>query len=95
MRTKGNVRGMARHLFEYINFDQQCIVDFRLYPWADQYLMNEFRRHCQRRMSLIHCDNLQKIILHERVVELRGVGYNYPTIASQLGISVGAAWSYA
>lgn len=34
-------QGMARHLFEYITYDldKQQIVDFRLKPWADQFLM--------------------------------------------------------
>lgn len=33
-------QGMARHLFEYITYDMgtQQIVDFRLKPWADQFL---------------------------------------------------------
>jgi hypothetical protein len=32
---------MARHLFEYVTYDldRQEIVDFRLKPWADQFLM--------------------------------------------------------
>lgn len=34
-------QGMARHLFEYVTYDleRQEIVDFRLKPWADQFLM--------------------------------------------------------
>ncbi len=34
-------QGMARHLFEYVvyDLDRQEIVDFRLKPWADQFLM--------------------------------------------------------
>ena len=33
-------QGMARHLFETIvyDLDKQHIVDFRLKPWADQFL---------------------------------------------------------
>jgi hypothetical protein len=32
---------MARHLFEYVvyDLDRQEIVDFRLKPWADQFLV--------------------------------------------------------
>jgi hypothetical protein len=35
-------QGMARHLFDYLVFDldQQCIVDFRLKPWADQFILS-------------------------------------------------------
>jgi hypothetical protein len=34
-------QGMARHLFEYVAYDldRQEIVDFRLKPWADQFLV--------------------------------------------------------
>jgi hypothetical protein len=33
-------QGMARHLFEYLTYDlgKRQIVDFRLKPWADQFL---------------------------------------------------------
>jgi hypothetical protein len=34
-------QGMARHLFEYViyDLDRQEIVNFRLKPWADQFLV--------------------------------------------------------
>jgi hypothetical protein len=33
-------QGLARHLFDYLvyDLDRQEIVDFRLKPWADQFL---------------------------------------------------------
>jgi hypothetical protein len=36
-----NKQGMARHLFEYVvyDLDRQEIADFRLKPWADQFLV--------------------------------------------------------
>jgi len=39
--TDEDKQGMARHLFEYITYDldKQEIVDFRLKPWADQFLV--------------------------------------------------------
>ena len=42
-------QGMARHLFDYIVFDldQQCIVDFRLKPWADQFVVSRVALHIE------------------------------------------------
>ena len=39
--TDEDKQGMARHLFEYVTYDldRQEIVDFRLKPWADQFLV--------------------------------------------------------
>ena len=46
-------------------------------------------------MSLVRSDDPKKILLRERVVQLRCSGYSYPAIAGQLGISVGTVWNYA
>lgn len=39
--TDEDKQGMARHLFQYITYDlgTRQIVDFRLKPWADQFLI--------------------------------------------------------
>lgn len=42
-------QGMVRHLFDYIVFDldKQCIVDFRLKPWADQFVVSRVALHLE------------------------------------------------
>ena len=42
-------QGMVRHLFDYIVFDldKECIVDFRLKAWADQFLVSRVRLHLE------------------------------------------------
>jgi hypothetical protein len=46
-------QGMARHLFEYLvyDLDRQEIVDFRLKPWADQFLMLRAAHHAEENQT--------------------------------------------
>ena len=59
-------QGMARHLFEHIiyDLDRQEIVDFRLKPWADQFLM--------LRVGLYAEEQYYNVDNNDRRVALRG-----------------------
>ena len=125
-------RTMAQKLFDYIvyDMDRQRIVDFRLKPWANRFLVLRAalvveeasgkknapasgRRNMPhtgsvpyprlvefsftiRRVKIgvnIHVERPEKVILREKVVELRNQGMSYPAISRALGISEGTAWN--
>ena len=52
-------QGIVRHLFDYIVFDldKQCIVDFRLKPWADQFVISRVALHLQENNELNNDEN--------------------------------------
>lgn len=52
-------QGMARHLFEYVTYDldRQEIIDFRLKPWADQFLMLRTALYAEERYYQLDDDD--------------------------------------
>ena len=52
-------QGMVRHLFDYIVFDldKQCVVDFRLKAWADQFVVSRVALHLEENDELSNDEN--------------------------------------
>ena len=48
-----------RHLFDYIVFDldKQCIVDFRLKAWADQFVVSRVALHLEENDEVSNNEN--------------------------------------
>lgn len=53
-------QGMARQLFDYIVFDldKQCITDFRLKAWADQFIVSRVALHIEENNAEDYNENL-------------------------------------
>ena len=72
---------LARGLFQYLVFDldKQQIVDFRLHPWADQYLMIRSDLYAGMMMSV----KMEKTIVGSNAA-LEGNEKRFTTLSSDL-----------